>query len=115
MKTFQNRAAQGDLYLIRVDSLPANAKKVDPKGEHYIVAHSETGHHHVVEADPEVGYYVDPDNDRRAWLVVDKIIGAQLQHLRTYDTHETLLVPKGIIELRRQVEYTPQGLRKVVD
>lgn len=115
MKTFNNCAAQGDLYLRRIAELPKNVVEQAAVKRQYVVAHSETGHHHVVAESPDVKYYGNPEDEMRAYLVVQGIIGAQLEHLRDFDTHETLLIPPGIFELRRQREYTPEGWRRVED
>ena len=40
---------------------------------------------------------------------------ALLTHLRTFDTHETIGIPVGKFEIRRQREYTPEGWRRVED
>lgn len=115
-KTFNKIAAQGDLYLRRIDRLPwaAVPKTANHDGQ-FVCAHSESGHSHVVEATPDVEYYADPKDDMKSYLVVKSVIGAALKHLREFDTHETLLIPPGIFELRRQREYVPQGWRRVQD
>jgi hypothetical protein len=114
MKTFKNCAAQGDLLIIKINELPDKAQSVKAIGNKHIVAHSETGHHHVIE-DEDVTYYNIEDDMMKAYLVVKNIIGAQLKHLRDFDTHETILIPTGIYELRRQREYVPEGWRRVED
>jgi len=38
-----------------------------------------------------------------------------LQHLRGHDTHEQLDLPRGIWEVRRQREWTPEGERRALD
>jgi hypothetical protein len=38
-----------------------------------------------------------------------------LEHLREHDTHEPIMFNKGIYHVRRQQEYTPEGLRRVED
>jgi len=113
--TFVNAAAQGDLYLQRVDAVPEGFVATKPVENRYVVAHSETGHHHVVEAEPEVNYYTDPGEPMVAYLEVKKIVGAALEHCRGFDTHKTLRIPQGIFKLSRQREYTPQGWRRVQD
>ena len=40
---------------------------------------------------------------------------ALLEHLRTFDTHETLAIPPGVYELRRQREAVPEGWRRAQD
>ena len=82
----------------------------------YIVAHSETGHHHVI-GEEETEYYTNPDDGdgMSAYLVVKGIVGGILKHLREFDTHEPLLIPPGIYKLTRQREYVPAGWRRVED
>ena len=111
MKTFNKTAAQGDLLIIKINKLPRNIKKIE-ENKQYIVAHSETGHHHVIDAE-DVDYYLD--SDIKSYLVVKDIIGKQLEHLRNFDTHETIIIPPGIYELRQQREYVPEGWRRVED
>ena len=114
--TFERVAAQGDLMIIRMPDdfvIPSNYKEVKAK-EHYVVAHSETGHHHVVDVE-NVKYYQDPKDMLTAYLVVEDIIGKAMKHLRSYDTHKPVWLPKGTHKLRRQEEYTPQGWRRVED
>jgi hypothetical protein len=116
MKIFSNVAAQGDLMIRKVAETPKETVKVPPTNGRYVLAHSETGHDHVVDAkDVDLFRYEGADNDMKSYLVVKGIIGAQLEHLRTFDTHETLLIPPGIYEIRRQREYVPEGWRKVED
>ena len=40
---FKNCAAQGDLYIRRVDAIPSDAKQALAENGVFIVAHSETG------------------------------------------------------------------------
>ncbi len=112
MKTFQNFCAQGDIYIKRVEALPANA--IAEKAEHgrVIVTHSETGHHHVMDADTVTMYRL-PDSIMDCLLVVSA--PTELQHLREHDTHEPILFSEGTYHVRRQREYTPEGFRRVED
>lgn len=112
MKTFKNCAAQGDLLIIRVDSIPENVTPLNAEKDVYVVAHSETGHHHVLDSEDVDCFKLD---DMKSYIEVKNIIGAQLKHLRDFATHETILIPPGIYELRRQREYMPEGWRRVED
>lgn len=117
MKTFKNCAAQGDLLIRRVDSIPAGFIEAKSEGGKYVVAHSETGHNHVIEARPNVKLYAS-DNPLVSYLEVIEAADATetlLEHLRSYDTHETIAIPPGKYEIRRQREYTPEGWRRVED
>ena len=121
MKTFKNRAAQGDVMFIRIDKLPEGVVKQEPTGTssvgspRYIVTHSETGHHHTMEATPTLEFYADPKDDMKSYLVVQGIIGDIIEHQRPYDTHESMLIPPGIFEVRRQREQTPEGWTRRVE
>lgn len=112
MKRIQQQAAQGDLY-VRRSAIPTDAKPVAPLGGRYVVAHSETGHDHYV-ADDRVTLWDDPQNPLVCYL---RISGphADVIHARPFDTHETLRLPTGDWEIRRQAEYTPAGWRRVED
>lgn len=117
MKTFTNCAAQGDLLLRRIATLPAGVKLMPTEKGAYIVAHSETGHHHVIAERPNVKVYTtdDPMVSYLEVIEATEKTEALLQHLRGHDTHETLAIPPGIFELRRQREHTPEGWRRVAD
>jgi len=101
---------QGDLMLIPVDAIPEGVEEVKAEGENYVVAHSETGHHHVVSARVAKLYMAGAMvMYLRAKEVVD------VRHLRPVDKHETLRLPPGDWKLLRQREGTPEGWRRVED
>jgi hypothetical protein len=117
MKTFQIQAAQGDLLITRVEALPDGLVQQKPENDQHVLAHSETGHHHVVEADA-VEYFHAPANDddfagQVAYLRVNKPVA--LRHLRSFDTHAPLRILEGLYRLNRQREYTPEGFRRAAD
>lgn len=116
-KTFQNRAAQGDLFIRRIDKLPDGAKPVAAERGAFIVAHSETGHNHIIKERPNVKLYTtgDPLVSYLEVIEATEQTEALLEHLRGHDTHETIAIPPGIFELRRQREYVPDGWRRVED
>lgn len=116
-QTFKNTAAQGDLLLRRIDKLPAHLTMASAANGQHIVAHSETGHHHVINASPNVRV-LNSDNPLVSYLeVIDATDQAEvlLEHMRSYDTHETISISPGVYEIRRQREYTPEGWRRVAD
>lgn len=112
MKTFENQAAQGDLLITKIDSLPENLKQVMPEDGNIVVAHSETGHNHVVFSEDVTAYHAAND-DFVMYLVVNK--ETELKHLRSFDTHESIKVREGIYRINRQREYIPDGFRRVAD
>jgi hypothetical protein len=117
MKTFKNQAAQGDLFIRRIESLPDGAKPVAAERGQYVVAHSETGHNHVIAERPNVSLLTTGDPMVSYLQVVEATDAAEtvLEHLRTFDTHESIVITPGIYEIRRQREYTPEGWRRVED
>lgn len=93
-------SAQGDLNIIAVDSLPDGLveKKAEKDGKH-ILAHSETGHHHVV--DGSTVRVLDQDEFTSYMEVKEE---TNVVHLRSFDTHETIALPPGNYLLTRQIE-----------
>lgn len=112
MRTFKKFCAQGDIYIRRVSKLPAGAVKVEPERGRVIVTHSETGHHHVMDAETVTMYRL-PDSIMDCLLVVNS--PTALEHLREHDKHEPIMFEKGVYHVRRQREYTPEGFRRVED
>jgi hypothetical protein len=117
MKTFCRQAAQGDLLIRRIDTLPAGLRPMQPVNGRYIVAHSETGHHHVIAERPGVTTYASDDPMVSYLQVIEATeqTEALLEHLRQHDTHEAIAIPPGVYELRRQRESAPEGWRRVED
>lgn len=117
MKTFNQTAAQGDVYFKRVDSLP-NGLKDQPANDknEIVVTHSETGHNHVMVLDraetPAVQMFTS-DDPIKAWLQVNR--PTALEHQRQAHTHESIMFQPGIYEVRRQQEQRPEGWRRVMD
>lgn len=115
MKTFKNCCAQGDILIQRLADdfvIPVNAIKSKPENNKLIITHSETGHHHVMDH-KKVQMYTLPDSIMDCLLIVND--PTALEHLREFDTHESILFEKGTYRVRRQREYTPEGFRRVED
>lgn len=96
----------------RIDALPDGLKPMaGEKGKH-ILAHSETGHHHVIDS-RNAQMFIDETNAFIAYLTVTE--SCEIEHLRSFDTHEALVVEPGHHELRRQREHTLEGWRRAQD
>lgn len=113
MRTFNVTAAQGDVFFRRVDSLPDGLVRIERENGMTVVAHSETGHNHVFNGDAVEMYRPKENFDFDAWLVVRE--PTALEHLRSFDTHESIMFEPGIYHVRRQREYVPEGFRRVED
>lgn len=108
--------AQGDLWMRYVEALPTGVTAAQPESGNLIVGHSETGHHHVIDADCAVMYEHAkplPDEVLECFVVIGK--ETELRHLRSFDTHEPYALPPGILQVRRQREYVPEGFRRAQD
>lgn len=110
---------QGDTCLTRVASIPKDAKPVDRKGKPLlIVTRSDSGHHHAIR-EPNAQLFDHPNDPLISFLEIEAE-HADLEHLRSYDTHETVRIMAAedgptCIEVRRQREHTPEGWRRVED
>lgn len=112
---FENQAAQGDMLITRIDSIPSDAQPVAAECGYYILAHSETGHHHAVKERPEVRMYQDAKDPLTAYLEILSL-DTVIEHQRSFDTHKPLS-PKtpGKFRIRRQREAAPEGWQRAQD
>lgn len=109
---FKKQAAQGDLLLRKIDLLPEGLKQASAENGKFIVAHSETGHHHTV-LEKSAQLLIDQTNEFIAYLDVKE--DTQVTHERSYDTHAPIEIKKGLYEIRRQREYVAEGFRRAQD
>lgn len=117
MKTFTKMAAQGDFIILRIPSIPANVERLIPDTSgNIVVAHSETGHNHVMVADRVEAYKPAGVKEVDLYeMFLSVKAPTEINHLRSFDTHETLLVPPGDYMVRRQREYVAEGFRRAQD
>jgi len=99
---------QGDVLFVPVTTIP-KGKKRDPRNaaSAVLVEGEVTGHAHrcaVIDAvevlDCGEGLYLKVGDE-----------GVSIVH----EEHAPIMLPKGGYEVRRQVEYTPEGIRNVAD
>lgn len=105
--------AQGDLLITRIKAVPVEAEEVPATDGVHVLAHSETGHHHVVNAEG-VRHFRDTGNPLVGYLSVGAD-ATTLRHLRAWNTHAPQTLPPGTYELRRQREWHPEGWARVQD
>lgn len=118
---------QGDVRFIPVPKgtkLPGQkpaAKHKTAVGEAFIVAHSETGHHHVVRAEQATLH--ESDNPFLALLEIPTKLAdaaaskfAEIVNLRELRPHApALLDPSYDYVVSRQTEWQPESLRAAAD
>jgi len=116
MKEVKNIAAQGEMLIRRVLAFRHKAQEMKPEGNFYILAHSETGHHHVIDRQ-SVEVKEQTENVPEGMAILQMIVKepSVVEHLRGHDTHEPLMLSEGNWEIRLQREYTPEGYRRVAD
>lgn len=115
MKNFDSKhkqARQGDVLFTRIDTLPDGLSKLKDENGIFVLAHSETGHNHVMQS-KDVELYANDNDPFVAYLVVNN--EAKLEHMRSFDTHETINFKQGVYRINRQREYTPKGFRRAAD
>lgn len=105
---------QGDVCLLPVSEVPATALPIHADKGRFTITHSESGHDHIVQERPTIRMFQDKMDQFRAWLVIEGE-PAELEHLRSHDTHEAISFAPGIWEVRRQTEYSPAGWRAAQD
>ena len=108
---------QGDLMIRAASRLPDGVKQLGTN----VVAHSETGHHHVAVGadvlgglDPMV-MFLRPDGKHQ----IDGVPFVDIVHERPTDKHETYRLffdlPSAVPVIQRQEEWSPEGWRVVAD
>lgn len=111
---FHRQVSQGDVTFTRIDRLPdlglIEAKR-DARGR-LLIAHSETGHHHSTAA-PDARL-LESAGGLVAYLVAGGAY-VDVEHERSFHTHEALRFVDGIWRVDRQEENSPEGWRRVVD
>ena len=101
---------QGDVLLVAVAAIPDEAKDRVPRVSNRIVlAEGEaTGHAHAVKS-REAVLFRDPELNRVFLQVTGQ--GVALEH----DEHSPVALAPGAYEVVRQVEYSPEEIRRVAD
>lgn len=97
----------GECLIYPVDKLP-RGKKTELRS--FIVGHSETGHHHVLESET-------PFTVQEKQMYIELFKPAKLVHKKTVNRHKDLVVPAGTYKIIHKQEYDPfqQIMRAVWD
>ena len=104
-----NQGAQGDILITRRDDLTSKIddkekwEAVQPENNKYIVAHSETGHHHTLPADNVIFVRNKQSKGIFAIRITNQTHLTHEKHAS--DKHKTHVLQPGTYEVRRQYEY----------
>ena len=96
-----NPILHGENAIVPVDKMPNGDTEHYTK---YIVGHSETGYHHVLEAAKGTTFDIIVDGQDIYFSTTGK---AKIVHKKTHDVHKTEIVAPGIYRVNRKQEYDP--------
>lgn len=96
----KNLYQHGEIILSPVESMPEGSKPTKSA----ILAHSETGHHHVLEASTTFGFLAETESTD---LYVEVRKAAFLVHKKLVDFHRTLDIDPGVYKEFKKLEYNP--------
>lgn len=117
MKILETIGAQGEIRIYRIDKVPVKVKPLVRENGQLIIGHSETGHHHVLEAERVEVFEAEeaPEGMRVLYALLDS--PGELKHLRSFDTHEPHSFEPGVYMFRADREYDPYAelARRVAD
>lgn len=98
-----NQARQGDLFFLRCETIPNKVKKQKDG----IIARGEvTGHTHAIRQGSKALLFI---------ATGIAYIRALAETAIDHQEHETITLPPGLWEVKRQREYEPNGWRQVED
>ena len=100
----------GENILKPVSKLPEGTRTTHKE---FIVGHSESGHHHILEAEQDFEVVEDVLHN----IFVQLYAPAKVTHQKTFEIHETLPVKIGIYQVMPAEEYDPwqKAMRKQWD
>ena len=98
---------QGDVFLERLESLPAVLQPAKRDNGRIVLAYGETtGHAHIIEADVVTSFV-----DAEGTLYLDVAEKTIVKH----QDHADILLPPGVYRIVHQREYSPQEIHRVQD
>jgi hypothetical protein len=105
---------QGDVGFAQIDKMPelSGLKKVSPRNGLLILAEGEaTGHHHSIVMEPAIQDDVEMFEAPGGTLYLRNKKPVMVGH----QEHDTITLPAGVHQIEIQVEYDPEGDRRVAD
>ena len=107
MKILETLGAQGEIRAYRIDKIPGDVKPLAMDNGQFVIGHSETGHHHVLEADRVEVFEANtaPEGMRVLYALLET--PGELKHLRGFDTHAPQAFAPGAYMFRTDREFDP--------
>jgi hypothetical protein len=118
MKIITKIGFQGDVCFKRVKGIPKGeeTREGEKKDGAFVVAHSETGHDHVISPESHARL-LETKDPFVAYLVAEGAY-ADCVHQRSFDTHETIRLegkPGSVWMVIREREMGPEGWVRAQD
>lgn len=128
-KKYPTMFRQGDVLVIYVEQLPANAKKRARENGRVVLAHGEiTGHAHAI-TERKCVHYDAPDAVSAAQALLKSVglereitpenspsfLELEVETPLEHEEHGTINLPAGKAVVLRQREYAPEQIRQVAD
>jgi hypothetical protein len=105
MKDTRKVIRQGDVMLVPIDNLPENLQPAAPENDRLIIAHGEvTGHHHSFAMSDRIAMFREDGSGGGLFLFAQGPVALEHQE------HDTIPVPPGAWEVRRQRTATSAGV-----
>lgn len=115
MNTQPQIVRHGEVILKPIQALPEGVTLSETTNKR-IVAHSETGHHHILEAEQGKDFKIYTTLDGKTFIELPS--EAKLWHQKTgKDVHETHIIQPAIYEvvIKREYDYFKSIIRSVRD
>lgn len=131
MKTFTKQARQGDVFLERIEKLPAGVVPVERDKGKVVLAYGEvSGHTHAI-SERHVSHFRVEEKPNKAedqgfrgvrgmggasgLLKSYIVVGDEKPVSLVHQEHEEIQIAPGVYEVTRQREYIPGSIRAVAD
>lgn len=107
---------QGDVLLVYLGDEEVNGThEVEAKDGRVVLAYGEvTGHAHAIYGGGAKLFRFDPDKGYQG-MVADAVLKVEQPTALKHEEHAEIPLPAGNYLVIRQVEYTPEELRRVAD
>ena len=108
MRKFTKHAAQGEVNIVLVNNMPENLSAFASEGDYYIIGHSESGNHHVLDRD-DVDMF-DGGKTPSGMQILYAIVTAptEVKQLADSTPHEKIGLNEGdIIRITPALDYNP--------
>lgn len=107
-----NHYRQGDVALVKISKPTVKLEEINVKGRVILAYGEATGHHHSINVleRPDIKFYKVKEQEQTHMLFIPDL-PATLEH----QEHGAIVLEPGWYQIENQVEYDPEGERRVAD